>query len=61
MFNPIRRRLYAWHMRNYTRRRLAMLDSRILADLGIERDQIDDVIARIDIEGDRIDIEGDRK
>ena len=57
MFEPIRRRLHAWHMRNYTRRRLAMLDSRILTDLGIERDQI----ARIDIEGDRIDIEGDRK
>ncbi|MEQ9635516.1 MAG: DUF1127 domain-containing protein [Devosia marina] len=53
MFNPIRRRLYAWHMRNYTRRRLAMLDSRILADMGIERDQIGDMVARIDIEGDR--------
>jgi len=53
MFEPIRRRLHAWHMRNYTRRRLAMLDSRILADMGIERDQIDDVVARLEIEGTR--------
>ena len=53
MFEPVRRRLYAWHMRNSTRRRLAMLDSRILADMGIERDQIGDFVDRIDIEGDR--------
>lgn len=53
MFEPITRRLHAWHMRNYTRRRLAMLDNRILADLGIERDQIGDFVARIDVDGAR--------
>lgn len=53
MFEPITRRFHAWHMRNYTRRRLAMLDNRILADLGIERDQIGDFVARINMEGER--------
>ena len=53
LFEPITRRLHAWHMRNYTRRRLAMLDNRMLADLGIERDQIGDFVARLDIEGTR--------
>lgn len=53
MFRPISRRLYAWHMRNVTRRKLCMLDDRLLADLGTEREQIDAFVAGIDIEGDR--------
>lgn len=53
MFEPITRRLQAWHIRRYTRRRLAMLDNRILADMGIERDQISDFVDRIEIEGTR--------
>ncbi|MHA6299797.1 DUF1127 domain-containing protein [Devosia sp. CAU 1758] len=53
MFEPLTRRLHDWHMRNVTRRKLSMLDTRILADMGIERDQIDDFVARLNIEGDR--------
>lgn len=51
MFEPLKRRLHAWHMRNITRRKLSMLDNRLLADLGIERDHIGDLVARIDAEG----------
>jgi uncharacterized protein YjiS (DUF1127 family) len=51
MFEPITRRLYAWHMRNFTRRKLSMLDDRLLSDLGIERDHINEHVARIEIEG----------
>ena len=51
MFEPLTRKLHAWHMRNVTRRRLAMLDNHLLADLGIERDQINDYVARLDVSG----------
>jgi uncharacterized protein YjiS (DUF1127 family) len=53
MFEPLTRRLHDWHMRNVTRRKLSMLDTRTLADMGIERDQIGDFVARLKIEGDR--------
>jgi uncharacterized protein YjiS (DUF1127 family) len=53
MFEPLTRRLQAWHMRNVTRRKLSMLDTRLLADLGIERDQINDYVARMNVEGER--------
>lgn len=53
MFEPLTRRLHAWHMRNVTRRKLSMLDNRLLADLGVERDQINDFVAGLDIEGGR--------
>lgn len=53
MFEPLTRRLHAWHMRNFTRRKLSMLDDRILADLGIERGGIGDFVARLDSQGDR--------
>ncbi|MNV97972.1 hypothetical protein D3C71_1931660 [compost metagenome] len=53
MFEPITRRLHAWHMRNFTRRRLNMLDNHLLADLGIERDQIDEYVAGLDLTGGR--------
>ena len=53
MFEPITRRLHAWHMRNVTRRRLALLDNHLLADLGIERDQIVDYVAGLDLTGGR--------
>jgi Domain of unknown function (DUF1127). len=46
MFEPLTRRLHAWHMRNETRRRLMRLDDRILADMGIERDSIGDFVRR---------------
>ncbi|SMQ85657.1 protein of unknown function [Devosia lucknowensis] len=47
MYKHLTRRLHDWHMRNVTRRKLSMLDSRILADMGIERDQIGDFVARL--------------
>ena len=53
MFEPLTRRLHAWHLRNVTRRKLSLLDTRLLADLGIERDQIGDFVARLNLEGDR--------
>ena len=53
MFEPLTRRLQAWHMRNLTRRKLSMLDNRLLADMGIERDQIGAFVARLDVDGER--------
>ena len=53
MFEPLTRRLHAWHLHNVTRRKLSMLDNRLLADLGIERDQIGDFVVRLNLEGDR--------
>ncbi len=53
MFEPLARRLHAWHMRNVTRRKLSLLDTRLLADLGIERDQIGDFVARLNMDGER--------
>jgi uncharacterized protein YjiS (DUF1127 family) len=53
MFEPLTRRLHAWHLRNVTRRKLFMLDTRLLADLGIERDQINDFVARLNVDGER--------
>ena len=53
MFEPLTRRLHAWHLRNVTRRKLSMLDNRLLADLGIERDQIGDFVVRLNLEGER--------
>jgi uncharacterized protein YjiS (DUF1127 family) len=53
MFEPLTRRLHDWHMRNVTRRKLAQLDARLLADMGIERDQIGDLVAGISTEGSR--------
>ena len=48
MFEPLTRRLMAWHMRNVTRHRLSRLDDHLLADLGIERDHIGDFVAGLD-------------
>ncbi|MBJ3785889.1 DUF1127 domain-containing protein [Devosia sediminis] len=53
MFEPLSRRLHAWHMRNVTRRKLSMLDDRLLGDMGIERSHIGDFVARLDAEGAR--------
>lgn len=50
MFEPLTRRLREWHMRNLTRRRLHMLDNRILADMGVERDKIDAFVARLPVD-----------
>lgn len=52
MFEPIRKRLYRWHQRNATRRRLALLDDRLLADIGTKRSGIGDFIAAHDWEGE---------
>jgi len=51
MFAPLTRRFHAWHMRNITRRKLRMLDDRLLSDMGIERDSIGDFVAGLDGEG----------
>lgn len=40
------RALQNWRLRNVTRRKLAQLDDRLLADMGIERDSIDGFVAR---------------
>lgn len=53
MFEPLTRRLHAWHMRNVTRRKLSMLDDHLLGDMGIERNTIGDFLARLDAEGTR--------
>lgn len=45
MFEPIKRRLQRWHQRNVTRRRLALLDDRLLADIGTRRSGIRDFVA----------------
>lgn len=53
MFEPLTRRLRAWHLRNVTRRKLSMLDKRTLADMGIDRNAIDDFVARLPLDGDQ--------
>lgn len=53
MFEPLTRRLHAWHLRSVTRRKLSQLDTRLLADLGLERDQIGDFVARLNMDGER--------
>lgn len=40
MFEPIRNRLRLWHLRQVTRRKLSMLDDRLLADIGTRRSGI---------------------
>ena len=45
MFEPIARRLRQWHLRSITRRKLALLDDRLLADMGVNpRDPGDCVV-----------------
>lgn len=46
MFNPILHRVRLWRLRNIARRKLAMMDDRMLADIGTERDAIDEFIAK---------------
>ncbi len=46
MFAPLARKFIDWRLRNITRRKLAMLDDRMLADIGAKRDSIGDFIAR---------------
>lgn len=45
MFEPITNRLRRWHLRNITRRKLALLDDRLLADIGTKRSGISDFIS----------------
>ena len=45
MFEPIKNRLRRWHLRNLTRRQLALLDDRLLADIGTKRSGIADFVA----------------
>lgn len=45
MFEPIRNRLRRWHLRNVTRRKLSLLDDRLLTDIGTKRSGIADFIA----------------
>lgn len=46
MFEPLARRLHYWRLRSVTRRKLAMLDNRLLADIGTDRDNLGDFVAR---------------
>ncbi|UYN99193.1 MAG: DUF1127 domain-containing protein [Devosia sp.] len=46
MFDPITRRFARWRLRAETRRKLAMLDNRLLADIGTERSAIGDFVTR---------------
>jgi uncharacterized protein YjiS (DUF1127 family) len=52
MFVPIQNRLRRWHLRNLTRRKLALLDDRLLADIGTKRSGIDDFISARNCEGE---------
>lgn len=52
MFAPIKSRLRRWHLRNVTRRKLVLLDDRLLADIGTERSCIGDFIAAQNCEGE---------
>lgn len=45
MFEPIRNRLRRWHLRNVTRRKLSLLDDRLLTDIGTKRSGIADFVA----------------
>lgn len=46
MFAPLARKFIDWRLRSITRRKLAMLDDRLLADIGTRRDSIGDFVAR---------------
>ena len=52
MFEPIRNRLRLWHLRHVARRRLSMLDDRLLADIGTRRSGIGDFISARSCEGE---------
>lgn len=45
MFEPIRNRLRRWHLRSVTRRKLSLLDDRLLVDIGTTRSGIADFVA----------------
>jgi uncharacterized protein YjiS (DUF1127 family) len=44
MFETMRRRFADWRLRQIARRKLSMLDDRLLLDLGTERDCIGDFV-----------------
>jgi uncharacterized protein YjiS (DUF1127 family) len=45
MFEPIRNRPRRWHLRNITRRKLSLLDDRLLTDIGTKRSGIAEFIS----------------
>ncbi len=45
MFEPVMSRFNDWRLRQIARRKLSMLDDRLLADLGTERETLLDFIA----------------
>ncbi|WP_449393727.1 DUF1127 domain-containing protein [Devosia riboflavina] len=51
MFEPIKSRLRRWHLRSITRRKLSLLDDRLLTDIGTRRSGIADFIAAQPEEG----------
>ena len=51
MFEPITRRLRNWRIRSITRRKLHLLDDRLLADIGTERSTIGEFVDGQPIEG----------
>ena len=52
MLEPITSRLRRWHLRNVTRRKLSMLDDRLLTDIGTKRSGIADFISVRTCEGE---------
>ena len=52
MFGPLTSRLRQWHLRNVTRRKLALLDDRLLADIGAIRP--DDKLVPLPFFGDTL-------
>lgn len=45
MFDILTQRLSKWRLRHTTRRQLAWLDDRLLADIGTTRESISDFVA----------------
>jgi uncharacterized protein YjiS (DUF1127 family) len=45
MFDPILQKYRNWRLRAIARRKLALMDDRLLADIGTERDCIGDFVA----------------
>lgn len=44
MFNTMTRRFHRWRQRHAARRALALMDDRLLSDLGTTRDSIPDFV-----------------
>lgn len=54
MFEPLTSRLRSWHLRNVTRRRLALLDARLLADIGANKADAGSQVVPLPLFGDHL-------